>query len=341
MNNNEDPDKDAGTHWSLLIFRKMDRKFYHYDSISGANERHAIRVIEKISKANSWFKNELVTVKCPQQNDGHSCGIHTIMNACRIAGNIANLDNKGNTKVYNEMEMETEKKGDVTKTRNWVKDIISIRKDDNNRKDIPKTQEMIFYKKQIKECWFYTNRSCKFAENCINEHKIRCMEHFVTGKCNTKECKRGHPTVCRNTEKEGICRNSNSCQYLHPDNYYRQDGRFQNNRKGNNNNNRSNNSNNNNINNNNNNMNGYYNGYRRNEEWNRGNRSDRNNRNYNGYMEYGDMNRWEQGYERDVNFHRERNYCEQWPMPWEGRILRMLEKRIDQRLNENMRQGRW
>ena len=113
-----------------------------------------------------------MTVKCPQQNDGHSCGIHTIMNACRIAGNIANLDNKGNTKVYNEMEMETEKKGDVTKTRNWVKDIISIRKDVNNRKDILKTQEMIFYKKQIKECWFYTNRSCKFAEKCINEHKI-------------------------------------------------------------------------------------------------------------------------------------------------------------------------
>ena len=65
-----------------------------------------------------------------------------------LAGNIANLDNKGSTKLSNEMEMETEKKGDITKMRNWVKDIISIRKDDSNNKALPKTQEMIFYKKQ-------------------------------------------------------------------------------------------------------------------------------------------------------------------------------------------------
>ena len=55
------------------------------------------------------FNNELVIIKCPQQNDGHSVGVHTIMNACRIPGNIANLANKGSTKLSNEMEMETEK----------------------------------------------------------------------------------------------------------------------------------------------------------------------------------------------------------------------------------------
>ena len=109
VNNNENLKIDTGTHCSLLTYRKMDNKFYHYDSIQGANEKHAKKVIEIISKANPCFKNELVIIKCPQQNDGHSCGVHTIMNACRIAGNIANLDNKGNTKVYNEMEMETEK----------------------------------------------------------------------------------------------------------------------------------------------------------------------------------------------------------------------------------------
>ena len=98
-----------------------------------------------MSRADPWFRNELMTVKCPKQNDGHSCGMYTIMNACKIAGNIANLD-KGDTEVSNEMEMK--QRGDVTKTRNWVKVIISIRKDVNNRKDILKTQEMIFYKKK-------------------------------------------------------------------------------------------------------------------------------------------------------------------------------------------------
>ena len=146
VNDNEDPDRDAGSHWSLLIFRKKDRKFYHYDSISGANDRYARRLIGRMSRADPWFRNELMTVKCPKQNDGHSCGIYTIMNACKIAGSIADLD-KGNTEVNNEMEMEVEQRGDVAKTRNWVKDIISIRKDVNNRKDILKTQEMIFYGK--------------------------------------------------------------------------------------------------------------------------------------------------------------------------------------------------
>ena len=113
------------------------------------------------------FKNELVNIKCPQQNDGHSCGIHTIMNACRIAGNIANLANKGSTNLSNEMEMETEKKDDITKTRNWVKDIISTGKDnkDSNKKALPKTQEMIFYQIQTKECWFHINRTFKFSKN--------------------------------------------------------------------------------------------------------------------------------------------------------------------------------
>merc|ERR1712121_192857 len=99
------------------------------------------------------------------------------------------------------------------------------------------------------------------------------MEQVLTGKCHTKECKRGHPMVCRNMEKEETCSNLKGCHYLHPANYYRQDGGFQNNKNGNNNgmnyvnnynnNNNSNDNNNNNSNNNNNNkMNGYYNGYR-------------------------------------------------------------------------------
>ena len=98
--NNNDLEKDAGIHWSLL-YSKTNNKFYHYDSIKGVNEKHTNKVIQIISKANPCFKNELVSIKCPQQNDGHSCGIHTIKNACKIAGNIAN---KGRKNLYNEME---------------------------------------------------------------------------------------------------------------------------------------------------------------------------------------------------------------------------------------------
>merc|ERR1711895_299666 len=128
--------------------------------------------------------------------------------------------------------------------------------------------------------------------------------------------------ICRNIEKGRICSNRNNCHYLHPDNYFRQDVRSQNNRNKNS-------------------MSGYYNGYGGYEEWNGGNRTDWNNKNYNGYMEYDNRKSWEHGYGRDENFIKERNYCEQWPTPLEGRLLEMLERRKDQRWNENRRQGRW
>ena len=64
VNNNDDLEKDAGTHWSLLIYKKTDNKFYHYDSTNGINEKHAKKVIELISKANQYFKNEMVSIKC-------------------------------------------------------------------------------------------------------------------------------------------------------------------------------------------------------------------------------------------------------------------------------------
>ena len=59
------------------------------------------KVIEIITKANSCFKYDLVNKNCPQQKDGYSCRLYMIMNACKIAGYIAN---KGNKNLSNEME---------------------------------------------------------------------------------------------------------------------------------------------------------------------------------------------------------------------------------------------
>ena len=73
-------------------------------------------------------------------------------------------------------------------------------------------------------------------------------------------------------------------------------------------------------------MSGYYNGYGGYEEWNGGNRTAWDNKNYNGYMEHDNRKSWEHGYGRDENFIKERNYCEQWPTPLEGRLLEMIEE---------------
>ena len=283
--------------------------------------------------------------KSTQQTDGHSCGVFTIMHASKLAANIAN---KGNSKEVYEIGIGS--KDDIVKTRNWLNEIITnIDLADDNKKGQTKEPDMLFYKEMTIECWFHTNGHCRYENKCINVHKIRCLEKFLTGQCNNKNCTKGHPIVCRNIEKERTCNryNAGKCPYLHPINYYRQDRGYQNNRGVNNrsvNNNEVNN--NNPYNSSNNNSNGYYNGYGGHEEWNWGNNrtnfNNRNNTGYNtGYMEYDDRNRWGNGNGREENFHTERNYYDEWPTPWEGRILRMME-RIEQRMEENRwRQSGW
>ena len=61
----------------------------------------------------------MINSESPQQNDAYSCGMYTIMNTIKIAGNIVNK------KLINKIEMET---GDITKTRKWMNDIIQPKK---------------------------------------------------------------------------------------------------------------------------------------------------------------------------------------------------------------------
>ena len=103
VNDNEELGKDAGSHWSLLVYGKKSNKFYHYDSMGGANEKYARQIITILTKANKCFKDEMEKKKSTQQTDGHSCGVHTIMHASKLTGNIGN---KGNREAVYEIEIE-------------------------------------------------------------------------------------------------------------------------------------------------------------------------------------------------------------------------------------------
>ena len=110
-----------------MVHRKKSNKFYHFDSIKGANEKYARQITKILAKANKCFKDEMVNSESPQQKDAYSCGIYAIMNTNKIARNIVNK------KLINKIEMGT---GDIAKTRKWINDIITIEKDhreDNKR----------------------------------------------------------------------------------------------------------------------------------------------------------------------------------------------------------------
>ena len=71
VNDNEESEKDAGSHWSLPVYGKKSNKFYHSNSMGGANEKYARQIITILTKANKCFKDEMERKKSTQQTDGH------------------------------------------------------------------------------------------------------------------------------------------------------------------------------------------------------------------------------------------------------------------------------
>ncbi|KAJ2007293.1 SUMO1 sentrin specific peptidase 8 [Coemansia thaxteri] len=81
------------SHWSLLVYCRLTRTFYHYDSISKHNrvfaERAAgrfLRVLEPKLKDGFYFKS----VHTPQQNNDYDCGVYVLAIAEELARRYVN-----------------------------------------------------------------------------------------------------------------------------------------------------------------------------------------------------------------------------------------------------------
>lgn len=65
-----------GCHWTLLMYSRPHKTFYHYDSIKGLNSKHAQRLARNI---NPDFK--FVEMETKQQTNNYECGLHVLVNA--------------------------------------------------------------------------------------------------------------------------------------------------------------------------------------------------------------------------------------------------------------------
>ncbi|KAI7835172.1 hypothetical protein BX661DRAFT_176229 [Kickxella alabastrina] len=81
------------SHWSLLIYCRLTRTFYHYDSINRHNRNFAeraagrfLRVLEPKMKDGFYFKS----MQTPQQNNDHDCGIYVLAIAEELARRYIN-----------------------------------------------------------------------------------------------------------------------------------------------------------------------------------------------------------------------------------------------------------
>ncbi|KAJ2450888.1 SUMO1 sentrin specific peptidase 8 [Coemansia sp. RSA 2336] len=95
------------SHWSLLVYCRLTRTFYHYDSISKYNrdfaERAAsrfLRVLEPLLKSGFYFKS----MQTPQQNNDYDCGIYVLAIAEELARRFINIKRRDRNKRTRRLE---------------------------------------------------------------------------------------------------------------------------------------------------------------------------------------------------------------------------------------------
>lgn len=76
LNNCENRDSAGGSHWSLLIFSKVENTFFHFDSFGSSNEsiaRYFARNLDRYLLRKEVGK--FVEISCPQQENCVDCGL--------------------------------------------------------------------------------------------------------------------------------------------------------------------------------------------------------------------------------------------------------------------------
>ncbi|XP_049802855.1 sentrin-specific protease 8-like [Schistocerca nitens] len=77
----------GGTHWSLLVYCKLEDTFFHFDSASGFNICHAKVLADGLSKYFSPIaKSVFIEVPSLQQINSYDCGVHLLCNVDHIIG---------------------------------------------------------------------------------------------------------------------------------------------------------------------------------------------------------------------------------------------------------------
>ncbi|EFN83949.1 Sentrin-specific protease 8 [Harpegnathos saltator] len=80
LNNCDSLGSPGGTHWSLLVYSRIDQMCYHYDSSSSyintfiASEFTSNVIKYFLGKPKKSY-NEIIS---PPQNNGHDCGLHVL-----------------------------------------------------------------------------------------------------------------------------------------------------------------------------------------------------------------------------------------------------------------------
>lgn len=78
----------GGTHWSLLVFSRPEKTFFHFDSWGNNNSMAAQNFARRLKDLLGCRNAQVRPVRCLQQANGYDCGIHVICMTDNIADNV-------------------------------------------------------------------------------------------------------------------------------------------------------------------------------------------------------------------------------------------------------------
>ena len=94
LNDNEDVSV-GGSHWSLIVFSRPEKKFFNFDSASNSNLKSSQRFVNAIKSVLNASDAQLINqsrANCLQQANGYDCGIHVLCNIEKIAKHADKFD---------------------------------------------------------------------------------------------------------------------------------------------------------------------------------------------------------------------------------------------------------
>jgi Ulp1 family protease len=81
INDNIDPTKsEGGSHWSLLLVSIVDGVSFHYDSLSGGNQREAMSINSRLQTLIQRPIRFIQLHDSPQQENSNDCGVFVCLN---------------------------------------------------------------------------------------------------------------------------------------------------------------------------------------------------------------------------------------------------------------------
>jgi len=80
----------GGTHWSLLVFSRPEKTFFHFDSFGNNNSSASHQFVARIKNALNAKQFTIKPIKCLQQTKSYDCGIHVLC----MTDNIADYVNR-------------------------------------------------------------------------------------------------------------------------------------------------------------------------------------------------------------------------------------------------------